>query len=178
MRLGVGDERADVGRRNRVRQREPIIIFGDQGNRRQIAEPEAGIFVGGDVDRLEMRTQEQRVAVGGPSDHVARGDNAARGRLILDKDPLTERLAKLVSDEPGWNVGRPAYSETDHEPDRPVRIAAAATHVRRQSHNQAQDQQAEAAHNAPGESVIFPLWRSDHESRWQTSNPLPRWYRP
>ena len=106
-----------------------------------------------------MRAQKERVAVGWPGDHVARGDNAARGRLILDKDPLAERLAKLVGDEPGWNVGRPADSETDHEPDRPVRIATAPAHARRQTHNQAQDQQAEAAHIAPCESVAFPLLR-------------------
>ena len=39
MRFGVGDEGTDVGGRNRIRQRQPIIIFGDQGNGRQIAEP-------------------------------------------------------------------------------------------------------------------------------------------
>jgi len=147
MSPGVSDERVDVGRWNRVRQ--CTIIFGDQGNGRQIAKLETGIFVGGEVDRLEMCTQKERVAVGGPGDHVTRGDNAARSRLILDKDTLAERLAKLVGDESGRNIGRPTNPETDHQPDRPIRVAAAATDGRRQNHNQAQDQQAETAHIGP-----------------------------
>src|SRR6516165_6720635 len=164
MSLRVGDERADVGRWNRIRQRKSVIIFGDKGDGRQIAELETGIFVGGEVDRLEMCAQKKRVAVGGPGDHVTRGDNAARGRLVLDKDTLAERLAELVGDEPRWNIGRPANSETDHEPDRPVGVIAAAAYTRRQAYNQAQDQQAETAHVVPCESITFPLWQNkNHE---------------
>ena len=72
----------------------------------------------------------EAVAVGRTRDHVTRGDNAARGRLILDKDALAERLAKLVGDKPGRNIGRPANPEADHKPDRPIGIAAAAADAR------------------------------------------------
>ena len=73
-----------------------------------------------------MCTQKERVAIGRPRDHVTRGDYAARGRLILDKDALAERLAELVGDEPRRDIGRPTNAEADHQPDRPIRIAAAA----------------------------------------------------
>src|SRR5262249_31477601 len=111
MGLGIGDERADVGRRDRVRQREPVVIFGNQGDRRQIAELEAWIFVGGEVDRLEMCAQQKRVAVGRTRDHVTRGDNATRGRLILTRWPSAS-LSLSAMNLAGISVGPPTPKPT------------------------------------------------------------------
>ena len=121
-RLGVLHELLEVLGRNRVGQREPVVVFGDQRDRGDVAQLEAGILVDRGVDRLEMGAEQQGVAVARLRQHVPGRDHAGRRRLVLHHHALAERVAELVGDEACRNIGRPAGAEADHQPDRPRRI--------------------------------------------------------
>ena len=118
VRFGVLHERREILGRNPQRQREPVIVFGDQRDRRDIVEPEPGIRIGRGVDRFEMRAKKQRVAVPRLRQHVPGGQHAGGDGLVLDQHPLPQPLSELVGDEAGRNVGRPAGPEADDEADR------------------------------------------------------------
>ena len=122
MRFRIGDKDVEIVGRNRVRQRQPIIIFGDQRNRREIGELETDIAIHRDIDRIEMRAEQQRIAVRGLGEEVARRHDPGRRRLVFDNDRLAERVAQLVGDKARRNIGRPAGAEADQKPDGPFRI--------------------------------------------------------
>src|SRR6476660_2517997 len=58
MRLGVGEELFEIRGRDRVRERERVVIFGDQRYGSEIGQRVLRILVEHRVDRFEVRAQQ------------------------------------------------------------------------------------------------------------------------
>jgi hypothetical protein len=122
MFLGVSNERREIGRRHRIRERDAVVVFRDQSDRGEVVELELDVLIDRRVDRFEMRTKEQVVAILRLREHVTRCNHAGRGRLVLDDHAVSECIAELVRNETCRDVGRAAGTETHYQPDRLARI--------------------------------------------------------
>lgn len=122
VRLGITEERFEIRRRDRVRERKAIIVFRNQRDRCDLVELERHVPVDGGVDGFEVGAKEEGVAVARLRENIAGRDHSSGGRLVLDHDTCPERLPEPVGNEARWDVGRSAGTEAHHQPDRPCRI--------------------------------------------------------
>ncbi len=125
VRLGVGEELFEIRGWDRVRERERVVILGDQRYGGEIGQGILRILVEHRVDRFEVRAQQQIVAIAWLCQHVARRQHAASTRFVLNNNTLTKHRREPIGDEPSRNISRAAGPEPDDETDRPRRIGIA-----------------------------------------------------
>jgi hypothetical protein len=116
---GMHDQ--NVGRRGETNNRDEVL--GE-------IEREIGAHRG--VDRIGDRPHQQRVAVLGSACDELGGERRSRSGLVLDHDLLAEELAHALPDDARGDVGARSRGETDHDPNRAVRIVVGTRGKRRQ----------------------------------------------
>jgi hypothetical protein len=125
VRLGIGDERRQIVRRQILAHREHDCLPADQPDRHEVLERVVGRMF---VERLAVRegpgrAGHQLIAVGRPLRHPGGADGAARAAHVLDDHLLAEYLRQSSGQHPRAAVGPAAGGERNdegHRPGRPI----------------------------------------------------------